>query len=108
MTTVIASTDPANPTAVTAYSDFQNDTRTRTLIILNAITDANGVHVVTNANNVIYDFMPNGAPTLSPSRDIVTEAACNSCHKAAGYGFIHIVKPIREPVVNQEWKVAIP
>lgn len=32
-----------------------------------------------------------------------TMAACNSCHKAAGYGFIHIVTPNHEPVANQQW-----
>jgi len=32
-----------------------------------------------------------------------TLAACNACHKAAGYEFIHIVPPMREPVSNQQW-----
>jgi hypothetical protein len=34
-----------------------------------------------------------------------TLAACNGCHRAAGYGFIHIVTPKGEPVTNQQWKV---
>lgn len=34
-----------------------------------------------------------------------TLAACNGCHRAAGYGFIHIITPTREPVANQQWKV---
>lgn len=29
--------------------------------------------------------------------------ACNSCHKAAGYGFIHVTIPAHEPVTNQQW-----
>jgi hypothetical protein len=33
-----------------------------------------------------------------------TLAACNGCHRAAGYGFIHIVTPTGEPVTNQQWK----
>lgn len=35
-----------------------------------------------------------------------TLAACNSCHKAAGYGFIHITTPTHEPVANQQWKMS--
>jgi hypothetical protein len=31
--------------------------------------------------------------------------ACNNCHRLAGYEFIHIVPPTREPVTNQRWKV---
>jgi hypothetical protein len=34
-----------------------------------------------------------------------TLAACNGCHRAAGYGFIHIVTPTSEPVTNQQWKM---
>lgn len=30
-------------------------------------------------------------------------AACNGCHRSAGYPFIHIVLPSREPVTNQQW-----
>jgi hypothetical protein len=30
-------------------------------------------------------------------------AACNGCHRAAGYEFIHITEPRREPVSNQRW-----
>ncbi len=33
-----------------------------------------------------------------------TLAACNGCHRPAGYPFIHIITPTREPVTNQEWK----
>jgi hypothetical protein len=32
-----------------------------------------------------------------------TLAACNGCHRPAGYGFIHIIVPVREPVTNQQW-----
>jgi hypothetical protein len=32
-------------------------------------------------------------------------AACNNCHRLAGYEFIHIIPPTREPVTNQQWKV---
>jgi hypothetical protein len=32
-----------------------------------------------------------------------TLAACNGCHRPAGYGFIHIITPTREPVTNQRW-----
>jgi hypothetical protein len=31
--------------------------------------------------------------------------ACNGCHRPAGYEFIHIVTPTREPVTNQQWSV---
>ena len=31
-------------------------------------------------------------------------AACNGCHRPAGYEFIHIVTPNGEPVTNQQWK----
>ena len=31
-------------------------------------------------------------------------AACNGCHRAAGYEYIHIITPTREPVTNQQWK----
>jgi hypothetical protein len=34
-----------------------------------------------------------------------TLAACNGCHRPAGYEFIHIITPTREPVANQQWKV---
>jgi len=33
-----------------------------------------------------------------------TIAACNGCHAPAGYGFIRIITPSREPVTNQAWK----
>jgi hypothetical protein len=32
-----------------------------------------------------------------------TLVACNGCHRPAGYEFIHIVPPTREPVSNQQW-----
>ena len=32
--------------------------------------------------------------------------ACNGCHRPAGYEFIRIINPTREPVTNQEWKVS--
>ena len=32
--------------------------------------------------------------------------ACNGCHAAAGYKFIHIVRPIAPPVPNQSWEGA--
>lgn len=32
-----------------------------------------------------------------------TLVACNGCHRPAGYEFIHIVTPTREPVSNQQW-----
>ena len=35
-----------------------------------------------------------------------TLAACNSCHRAAGYGFIHIVTPVSQPVTNQRWEMS--
>jgi hypothetical protein len=31
-------------------------------------------------------------------------AACNGCHRTAGYAYIHIVVPTREPVANQRWE----
>lgn len=34
-----------------------------------------------------------------------TLAACNGCHRPAGYEFIHIITPTREPVTNQQWRV---
>jgi hypothetical protein len=34
-----------------------------------------------------------------------TLVACNGCHRPAGYEFIHIVIPNREPVTNQQWNV---
>jgi hypothetical protein len=37
-----------------------------------------------------------------------TLVACNGCHRPAGYEFIHIVPPAREPVTNQQWKVRRP
>ena len=33
-----------------------------------------------------------------------TLAACNGCHRPAGYEFIHIIPPTRETVTNEEWK----
>jgi hypothetical protein len=30
--------------------------------------------------------------------------ACNGCHRAAGFKFIHIVTPTSQPVTNQLWK----
>ena len=35
-----------------------------------------------------------------------TLAACNSCHRSAGYGFIHIVIPASPPVTNQRWEMS--
>ncbi len=35
-----------------------------------------------------------------------TLAACNGCHRPAGYAFIHIIRPTQEPVTNQQWKPA--
>lgn len=35
-----------------------------------------------------------------------TLAACNGCHRPAGYGFIHIVNPTAPPVTNQQWKMS--
>jgi cytochrome c553 len=35
-----------------------------------------------------------------------TLEACNACHGAAGYGFIHVKIPSAEPVTNQIWKPA--
>lgn len=32
-----------------------------------------------------------------------TLATCNGCHRPAGYEFIHIITPTREPVTNQQW-----
>ncbi len=32
-----------------------------------------------------------------------TLAACNSCHRAAGYAFIQLTTPIAPPVTNQRW-----
>jgi len=37
-----------------------------------------------------------------------TLAACNGCHQASGYEFIHIITPTREPVTNQRWQVGGP
>ena len=34
-----------------------------------------------------------------------TLAACNGCHRPAGYEFIHIITPTHEPVTNQQWKM---
>ncbi len=33
-------------------------------------------------------------------------AACNGCHLAAGYRFIHITRPTAPPVTNQTWERA--
>lgn len=33
-----------------------------------------------------------------------TLAACNGCHRPAGYGYIHIIIPASEPVTSQQWK----
>ena len=64
-----------------AVTNFQAATRTRTLIILSG-------SAATGPNDVIFDFMPNGAATLAPSRDVVAESACNSCHgNLGGNGF---------------------
>jgi hypothetical protein len=30
-------------------------------------------------------------------------AACNGCHRPAGFRFIHVITPTREPVTNQQW-----
>lgn len=34
-----------------------------------------------------------------------TIEACNGCHRASGYEFIHIITPTREPVTNQQWQM---
>jgi uncharacterized protein YhaN len=34
----------------------------------------------------------------------LTLATCNGCHRPAGYEFIRIIVPTREPVTNQQWK----
>ena len=34
-----------------------------------------------------------------------TIAMCNGCHHSVAYDFIHIIRPTREPVVNQSWKM---
>ncbi len=33
-----------------------------------------------------------------------TLAACNGCHRPAGYGFIRIIIPTGAPVTNQQWR----
>jgi hypothetical protein len=45
---------------------------------------------------------------LSVFRDAYSQTlgACNGCHRPAGYEFIHIVTPDREPVTNQQWSAA--
>jgi hypothetical protein len=35
-----------------------------------------------------------------------TLSACNGCHTAAGYKFIHIVRPTAPPVPNQRWEIS--
>jgi hypothetical protein len=35
-----------------------------------------------------------------------TLAACNGCHRPAGFEFIHIILPAQPPVTNQEWKAS--
>ena len=35
-----------------------------------------------------------------------TLSACNGCHAAAGFKFIHIVRPSAPPVTNQKWEVS--
>lgn len=35
-----------------------------------------------------------------------TLSACNGCHRSAGYPFIRIIIPTREPVTNQRWDPA--
>ena len=35
-----------------------------------------------------------------------TLSACNGCHSAAGYKFIHIVRPSAPPVTNQMWEIS--
>ncbi len=37
-----------------------------------------------------------------------TIATCNGCHRAAGYGFIHIITPTAPPVTNQRWVPGTP
>jgi hypothetical protein len=34
-----------------------------------------------------------------------TVETCNSCHRAVGYGFIHITRPTSPPVSNQSWEL---
>ena len=34
-----------------------------------------------------------------------TLEACNGCHQAAGYKFIHVIIPTAPPVTNQLWKL---
>ena len=45
------------------------------------------------------------SPTAFKSAYSQTLAACNGCHRPAGYEFIHIITPTREPVTNQRWRV---
>jgi hypothetical protein len=35
-----------------------------------------------------------------------TLEACNSCHRSVSFGFIHITKPMGQPVMNQRWDIA--
>lgn len=35
-----------------------------------------------------------------------TLSACNECHTAAGYKFIHIIRPSAPPVTNQKWEMS--
>jgi cytochrome c553 len=35
-----------------------------------------------------------------------TLTACKGCHSAAGYKFIHIVRPTAPPVTNQKWEMS--
>ncbi len=82
-----------------------------------AVAGAKGLHLVKNTVNIssvlesvdetqlteldesiaLHDrekFMSNYTETLT---------ACNGCHQAAGYKFIHVITPKSEPVVNQQW-----
>jgi hypothetical protein len=46
-------------------------------------------------------------PSLSEFKSAYSQtlAACNGCHQATGYEFIHIITPARDPVTNQQWRV---
>ncbi len=85
-----------------------------------AVEGAEALHVYRNSVNitaVLESVKQTQLPLLEQSlklsepRDFriaydQTLSACNGCHQAAGYKFIHIVLPKAEPVVNQDWKIS--
>ncbi len=95
-----ASSNPTNTGLVANLVDNGDGTYQYTFANSNITFDPNATHrlaiqvsgtvprsspsiVIGNPLNIIYDFVPSGAP-ITNTRDIVSETACNGCHTRIG------------------------